>query len=176
MAQTKEDPEGGPKAASVPEPSERVTAAPVEHSIETSRAAPRKETKAGQSEPIKAEPVEESGVGPIEDALVEEIDTLQKFSDQQFEAATSTANSFAESFQLLTAEATDYSKKTFDNGSVFLKTLLGATSLGTIIDIQTSYTETAYATYLAHLVKMGDLYRNLLEAAAQTTGATKPRL
>ncbi|QBR70003.1 hypothetical protein CU048_00465 [Beijerinckiaceae bacterium] len=151
------------------------TSAPRGASKKTSSAAPQEKTPAGRSEPAIAKPVEVSEAHLIEEAVAEEIDTLQKLSDKQLDAAVSVANSFTESLQQLTAEATDYSKKYFDNGAVFMKTLLGARSLSTIVEVQTSYTETAYANYLAHLVKMGDLYRSLLEAAATKTGIARPR-
>jgi hypothetical protein len=164
LAQTEEDREGGSGEHAV-----------VEQSAEQIAAPPLENSAVSSSETSGTEPVEDIMAGPIEEVLVEEIDTLQKLSDEEFEAVAATASSWAESLQRLTAEAADYSKKSFDNGSVFLKSLLGARSLSTVVDVQTSYTETAYANYLAHLVKMGDLYRNLLEAASGPASAAKPR-
>ncbi len=164
MAQTEEDREG-----------ESGEHAVVERSAEQIAAPPAENSAVSSSETSGTDPVEDIMAGPIEEVLVEEIDTLQKLSDEEFEAVAATASSWAESLQRLTAEAADYSKKSFDNGSVFLKSLLGARSLSTVVDVQTSYTETAYANYLAHLVKMGDLYRNLLEAASGPASAAKPR-
>jgi hypothetical protein len=164
LAQTEEDPQGERSEHTVVAPSAgQMAAPPVE-------AAPVISNDASG-----AENIEDIVARPIDEVVVAEIDILQELSDEEFEAVAATANSFSESLQQLTAEAADYSKKSFDNGSVFLKSLFGARSLSTIVDVQTSYTETAYANYLAHLVKMSDLYRNLLEVAARPASAAKPR-
>lgn len=65
------------------------------------------------------------------------------------------------SFQTIVAEMTDYSRRSLDNGSVFVRKLLGAKSLGSAILIQSEYAKTSYVDLVAHLTKVGALYSKL---------------
>jgi Phasin protein len=87
----------------------------------------------------------------------------QELGNGGVEAAASAASSVAGSFQMFAAEATDYSKKSLENGSDFIEKLLGAKSLESAIQIQNDYAKSAYAEFVAYLVKMSDLYCNFFE-------------
>ena len=80
---------------------------------------------------------------------------------------------------MFASEATDYSKKCLESGSAFVEKLRGAKSLESAIQIQSDYAKSAYAEFVAYLVKMSDLYCNLFKlsstpiekAAAKIEGA-----
>jgi hypothetical protein len=63
--------------------------------------------------------------------------------------------------QAIAAEAADYSKKSFEEGSAALEKLLGAKSLDKAMEIQTSYAKTAYEGFVAQATKIGELYADL---------------
>ncbi len=98
--------------------------------------------------------------------VVMDFENLQKLGNGGVEAAASAASSFAGSFQMFAAEATDYSKKSLESGSAFIEKLRGAKSLESAIQIQSDYAKSAYAEFLAYLVKMSDLYCNLFKRGA----------
>ena len=64
---------------------------------------------------------------------------------------------------MFAAEATDYSKKSLESGSAFVEKLRRAKSLESAIQIQSDYAKSAYAEFVAYLVKMSDLYCNLFK-------------
>jgi hypothetical protein len=71
------------------------------------------------------------------------------------------ADAPATSFTAIVAEATDYSRKSFDNGSAFVKKFLGAKSLENAIQIQSEYAKTSYADFVLYVTKISKLYSKL---------------
>ena len=136
--------------------------------VETGKASVAKKTsKVPVAETRKAFVVEtgEDSVAEIreEHPVVADFENLQKLGNGGVEAAASAASSFAGSFQMFAAEATDYSKKSLESGSAFIEKLRGAKSLESAIQIQSDYAKSAYAEFVAYLVKMSDLYCNLFK-------------
>jgi hypothetical protein len=101
-----------------------------------------------------------------EHPVVMDFANLQKLGNDGVEAAASAASSFAESFQTFAAGANDYSQKSLESGSAFIEKLRGAKSLESAIQIQSDYAKSAYAEFLAYLVKTSDLYCNLFKRAS----------
>ena len=98
--------------------------------------------------------------------VVMDFENLQKLGNGGVEAAASAASSFAGSFQMFADEATDYSKKSLESGSAFIEKLRGAKSLESAIQIQSDYAKSAYAEFVAYLVKISDLYCSLFKRGA----------
>ncbi len=171
MAETNEDPLDATGEDPVVEPGEDH---PV---IETRKASVAKTRKASVADARKAlvgetkedHPVIETSEGHplVEDHPVAmDFENLQKFGKDGVEDAASAASSFSESFQMFAAEANDYSKKSLENGSAFLEKLRGAKSWESAIQIQSDYAKSAYAEFVAYLVKMCDLYCSLFKRGA----------
>jgi len=60
-----------------------------------------------------------------------------------------------------TASVAETRKKPLESGSALIDKLRGAKSLESAVQIQTDYAKSAYAEFVAYLVKMSDLYCNL---------------
>jgi hypothetical protein len=131
-------------------------------SVAETRIAPLAETRRA---PLA--PVAETRKAPVAETrkafVVMDFANLQKLGNGGVEAAASAASSYAGSFQMFADEATDYSKKSLESGSAFIEKLRGAKSLESAIQIQSDYAKSAYAEFLAYLVKMSDLYCNLFK-------------
>ena len=69
--------------------------------------------------------------------------------------------------QTLTTEATDYSKKTYEENTAMLEKLFGAKSLDKAFEIQSSYAKSAYEDFVAQATKMNELYVDFLRKAYQ---------
>jgi hypothetical protein len=83
---------------------------------------------------------------------------FQKFSKEQMDAASKFASTYSKNFQQLAVEATDYSKKSMEQGAAALEKLLGAKSLDKAIEVQTEYAKQAYEGFVAQATKVGELY------------------
>jgi Phasin protein len=156
MAETDED----PLAATGEDPVVETGKASV---IKTAEASVAKNRKAPVAETRKAFVVETKEDHPTVETsedhpVVMDFENPQNLGNGGVEAAASVASSFAGSFQMFADEATDYSKKSLESGSAFIEKLRCAKSLESAIQIQSDYAKSAYAEFLAYLVKMSDLY------------------
>jgi hypothetical protein len=137
--------------------------------VETREDSVAKASKALVAKTRKAVAVEtkEDSVAETreEHPVVLDLENLQKFGNGGGEAAASAASS-AGCFQMFADEATYYSKKSLESGSAFIEKLRAAKSLESAIQIQNDYAKSAYAEFLAYLVKMSDLYCKLFKRGA----------
>ena len=89
----------------------------------------------------------------------------QKLSKDGFDAAVRSFAEVNKGLQLLTAEMTDYSKRAFDDGFRAWEQLVGAKSLGQMIEIQSQFAKKAYDSYVSEMSKLGEMYASLARNA-----------
>jgi phasin family protein len=99
----------------------------------------------------------------------------QKLSKDGFDAAVRSFAEVNKGLQMLTAEMTDYSKKTFEDGFRAWEQLIGAKSLGQMIEIQSQYAKKAYDSYVSEMSKLGELYASLARNAYKPVEQTVAR-
>lgn len=130
---------------------------------------------------IREEIGEETGAGAAAagteitvDARAEAEDgvKLQRHSEAAFGSTAPAVNSLLESFRAVAAEAGDYSRRSLENGSTFLQKLIGAASFESVIQIQSEYAKISYVGFLAHVVKLGQLYSNFARLAFKPLEST----
>jgi phasin family protein len=93
------------------------------------------------------------------------LEEMQKFGKQQFEAATAATTTFSKGLQEIAAETTDYSKKAIAANTTVVEKLLGAKSIETAIQIQTDFAKSAYEGFVAQATKFGEIYAKLAKEA-----------
>src|ERR1700730_8744312 len=103
-------------------------------------------------------------IGLDEDVMTKEFDSIQHAGGVQLNAVTTKLPSFGTIVEAIFAEGTDYMKKSVDKRMAFVEKLLGAKSLGTVIQIQSEYAKTSHADFVAQGTKMSELYFNLAKA------------
>jgi hypothetical protein len=96
-----------------------------------------------------------------EDDVTVDIYNFQKFAKTQLESNTTAASSFLNTFQAIAAEASDYSKRSLEDKTIFVAKLCGATTFEGAIQIQLEHAKTSYAGYIAYVMKMAELRANL---------------
>jgi hypothetical protein len=84
-----------------------------------------------------------------------------KFGKEQLEAVATSSSSLAKGWQTIAAESSEYSKKSFENGSAFVEKLLGAKSFESGLQIQSEYARTFFEGFSEYVKKTGELYSNL---------------
>jgi hypothetical protein len=97
--------------------------------------------------------------------MIQQFDQFQKFSQGNVDAALKSFGVVSKSAQAIAVEATDYAKKSFDQGTATLEKLIGAKTLDKAIEIQTDYLKSAYEGFLAQSTKLGELYATLAKEA-----------
>jgi hypothetical protein len=101
----------------------------------------------------------EAGLGEL--TMLKNFDEVQKYGKDNMDATMKAWGQVSKSVQAIAAEAADYSKKSFEEGSAALEKLLGAKSLDKAMEIQTAYAKSAYEGFVAQATKIGELYADL---------------
>lgn len=97
-------------------------------------------------------------------------DDFQKFGKEQLAAVTNSSSFVAKSWQTLAAESTEYSKRSLENGSVFLEKLLAAKTFENAIELQLEYVKSSYIEFVGYVTKIGELYSKLAKEASAPIG------
>jgi phasin family protein len=93
--------------------------------------------------------------------MMKNFEDLQDLSKTNVDAALKSFNATSKSVQAIAAEFTNYSKKSFEEGSAALEKLLGAKTVEKAIEVQNDYVKTAYEGFVAEATKLGELYTDL---------------
>jgi hypothetical protein len=93
------------------------------------------------------------------------FEDVQKFSKDQIEAATKAATTVGEGVKALASEATEYSKKSFEEMNSAFEALRGAKTFEAAVKIQQDYAKSAYDSFVAQATKVTEAYTNLAKEA-----------
>ena len=108
--------------------------------------------------------------------MMKNFDAFPKFAPYNMDAAMKAFGEWNKGWQAIAAEMTDYSKRSFEEGTATMEKLFTAKSVEQAIEIQTGYAKRAYDEYMHQMSKIGGLYAELakeaykpVEKAIQTT-------
>jgi hypothetical protein len=92
--------------------------------------------------------------------MFQNFDDMQRLAKVNMDAVTKSLDVMAKNVQTIATEMTDYSKRSFENGSKTLEKLLGAKSLDKAIEVQSEYAQATYEDYVAQAAfgDRGDIY------------------
>jgi len=93
------------------------------------------------------------------------FEDFQVYGKEHFDAAVASAGTFTKGVQAIATAVSDYSKKSFEDGSAFVEKLAGVKSFDKAIEVQTDYAKSAYETLIAESTKIGGLYADLAKEA-----------
>ena len=97
--------------------------------------------------------------------MIKPFDDVQKLGQGNVDAAMKAFGEWTKGWQAITAEMTDYSKRSFEDGTQTMEKLMGARSLEQAFEIQTSYAKRAYEDYVHQLQKIGGMYTEFAREA-----------
>jgi len=93
--------------------------------------------------------------------MLANFDEVQKLGKDNMEAALRSFGAASKGMQAIAAEVTNYSKKSFEDGTAAVERLMGAKTLEKAIEVQSDYVKTAYEGLVAQATKIGELYADL---------------
>jgi len=93
------------------------------------------------------------------------LDDFQQYGKEQFDAAVASAGTLSKGLQEIAAAVSDYSRKSFENGSAFVEKLATVKSLDKAIEAQTDYAKSSYETLVAESTRIGEVYADLAKQA-----------
>ncbi len=92
---------------------------------------------------------------------------MQKFGPFNPEATMKFYGEWTKSWQTLATEMTDYSKRSFEEGTKAFEKLSQAKSVEQALEIQTAYAKRAYDEYMQQMSKIGGMYTAIAKDAAK---------
>ncbi|HTV66997.1 MAG TPA: phasin family protein [Rhizobiaceae bacterium] len=96
---------------------------------------------------------------------MQQFDDASKYGKEFMDTGLKGFASLSKGLQSIATEATEYTKKSFEDGSAAFEKLLGAKSLESAIEIQTDYAKKAYEGFVAEATKMSELYAEVAKDA-----------
>jgi hypothetical protein len=97
--------------------------------------------------------------------MMKNIDDLQRLGQSNMDAAMKIFGEWNKGWQAIAAEMSDYTKRSFEEGTATLEKLMAAKSLDQAVEIQTTYAKRAYDEYMQQLSKLGGMYASLTKEA-----------
>jgi phasin family protein len=93
--------------------------------------------------------------------MLTNFDEVQKLGKGNVEATLRSFGVASKGIQAIAAEVTNYSKKSFEDGTAAVERLMGAKTLEKAIEVQSEYVKTAYEGLVAQASKLGELYADI---------------
>lgn len=97
--------------------------------------------------------------------MVKPFEDMQKMNQAGIDTAMKLMGEWGKSWQAIAAEMTDYSKRSFEDGTQTLEKLMSAKSMEQAFEIQSSYAKRAYDDYMHQMTKLGTMYSELAKEA-----------
>jgi hypothetical protein len=97
--------------------------------------------------------------------MIKNFEDFQKLGQQNVDTAMKLMGEWSKGWQTIAAEMTDYTKRSFEEGTATVEKLLAAKSFEQAVEIQTGYAKRAYDDYMHQVSKMGGLYAELAKEA-----------
>ena len=93
------------------------------------------------------------------------FEDFQVYGKEHFDAAVASAGTFSKGLQAIATAVSDYSKKSFEDGSAYVEKLAGVKSFDKAIEVHTEFAKSAYETLVAESTKIGEIYADLAKEA-----------
>ena len=97
--------------------------------------------------------------------MTQTYEDFTKYGKEFADSGLKSLASLSKGAQAIAVEAADYTKKSFENGSVFVEKLLAAKSFDNAVEIQSDYVKQSYEAFVAQATKIGELYTELAKEA-----------
>lgn len=97
--------------------------------------------------------------------MAKPFEDMQKMNQAGVDTAMRMMGEWGKNWQAIAAEMTDYSKRSFEDGTQTLEKLMTAKSVEQAVEIQTTYAKRAYDEYMQQMTKLGGMYSELAKEA-----------
>jgi hypothetical protein len=97
--------------------------------------------------------------------MIKNFEDFQKIGQQNVDTAMKMMGEWSKGWQTIAAEMTDYTKRSFEEGTATVEKLMTAKSFEQAVEIQTGYAKRAYDDYMHQVSKIGGLYAELAKEA-----------
>jgi hypothetical protein len=107
------------------------------------------------------------------------FDDTNRKSKEAMDTVLKSYSDTAKGLQAIATEATEYSKKSFQDTVAHFETLSGARSFETVFELQSGFIKSAYENFMTEATKLGEMYSDIAKSAykpydAPVAAASKP--
>ena len=99
--------------------------------------------------------------------MFKSVEDLQRISRSQIEATSQSAAALSRGIQQIALEASEFSRKSIEEGSTALSKLIGTKTLDGAIQVQTDYAKASYDGLLAGYSRFGELVASVAKQTYQ---------
>jgi hypothetical protein len=96
---------------------------------------------------------------------MKQFEDFQKLGQGNVDTMMKAFGEWNKGWQAIAAEMTDYTKRSFEDGTQTLEKLMSAKSLEQAMEIQQSYVKRSYDEYMHQLTKIGGMYTEFAKEA-----------
>ncbi|MBX5158978.1 MULTISPECIES: phasin family protein [unclassified Rhizobium] len=93
------------------------------------------------------------------------FDDANRKSKEAVDTALKTYSDTTRGFQAIAAEATDYSKKSFQDAVTHFETLAGVKSFEAAFELQSNYVKAYFEGFVSETTKLSEMYADLAKSA-----------
>ncbi|EJT05756.1 phasin family protein [Rhizobium sp. CCGE 510] len=93
------------------------------------------------------------------------FDDANRKSKEAVDTALRTYSDTTRGFQAIAAEATDYSKKSFQDAVTHFETLAGVKSFEAAFELQSNYVKAYFEGFVSETTKLSEMYADLAKSA-----------
>jgi hypothetical protein len=93
------------------------------------------------------------------------FDDASRRSKEALDGVLKSYSDVAKGFQAIAVETSDYSRRSYQDMTSFVESLVSARSLDQIYQMQTSYAKSSFEAFVAETTKLGELYTDLAKTA-----------
>ena len=104
--------------------------------------------------------------------MINSFQDLQMLGQTGIDGYVRMLGEWNKSWQSIATEMSDYSKRTFEDGTDAFEKIASAKSLEQALEIQSSYMKHVYEDYMRQLSKIGSMYQTLAQEAFKPLEAT----
>lgn len=97
--------------------------------------------------------------------MIKNFEDIQKLSQSNVDSAVKVFGEWNKNWQAIAAELSDYTKRSFEDGTATFEKLIASKTLEQALEIQTTYAKRSYDEYVQQLTKIGAMYANLAKEA-----------
>ena len=99
--------------------------------------------------------------------MINPFNDLQKLNQGGVDSAMKAFGEWNKGWQAIAAEITDYSKRSFEDGTQTMEKLMTAKSIEQAVEIQSTFAKRAYDEYMHQMQKIGGMYTDFAKDAYQ---------
>ena len=97
--------------------------------------------------------------------MMKPFDDFQKLNQGTLDVTMKMFGEWTKGWQAIAAEMTDYSKRSFEDGTQTVEKLMGARTIEQAFEIQSTYAKRAYEDYVHQMQKIGGMYTEFAKEA-----------